>query len=243
MSTNFEIKTEVFEGPLDLLLSLIEKRKLFINDISLAQVADEYIEYIKRLDEFSVKNAADFVLIASTLVLIKSKSLLPTLSLTEEEQVSVEDLETRLKIYKRMRELGESIEKNFGAQIIFEKTVRKNSKIVFSPDKYTDNKNILSAIKEVISRLPKKEVVREAIVQKVVSLEETMDNLSERIKQNFKMSFKDFSGMGKKERVHVVVNFLAMLELVKQNIINVKQDIKFGDIDMESKDVGTPSYK
>lgn len=243
MSKKFEIKTEVFEGPLDLLLSLIEKRKLFINDISLAQVADEYIEHIKKLDEFSVKNAADFVLIASTLVLIKSKSLLPTLSLTEEEQVSVEDLEIRLKIYKQMRELGEGIEKKFGTQMIFEKTMHKNTVIVFSPDKYTDTQNIFTAIKDVLHKLPKKEVISQTIVQKVISLDEVMDDLASRIKNNFKMSFGEFSGMGKKERVHVVISFLAMLELVKQNIINVKQDMEFGNIDIESKEVCTPNYE
>ncbi len=244
LNEKFEIKTEVFEGPLDLLLSLIEKRKLFINDISLAQVADEYIEYVRNLENFSVKNTADFVLIASTLVLIKSKSLLPTLDLTGEEQESVEDLEKRLKIYKKMRELGESvIDKNFGRSMIFEKTVRKNKEIVFSPDKYTDKENLFISIKNVIARLPKKEIIPQTVVQKVVSLEEMMDNLSKRIKSNFKMSFKDFSEMGRKERVYVVVSFLAMLELVKQNVINVKQEIKFGDIDMESKEVGVPKYE
>ncbi|MFC1720885.1 segregation and condensation protein A [Patescibacteria group bacterium] len=243
MSSAFEIKTDVFEGPLDLLLSLIEKRKFFINDISLAAVADEYIEYTKRLEDFSVKNTADFVLVASTLVLIKSKSLLPTLSLTEEEKESVEDLETRLKIYKRMRELGEGIEKSFGKNMMFEKTIRKNTEMVFSPDKYTNTENIFASIKDVLKKLPKKDIIPQAVVQKVISLEERMDNLAERIKNSFKMSFTEFSGMGKKERVDVVVSFLAMLELVKQNVIDVKQDMKFGDIDIESKEVGTPKYE
>ena len=81
----FQIKTEAFEGPLDLLLALIEKRKLFISDISLAEVADDFIEYIKTFDEFPVDMTANFILIASTLLLIKSKSLLPSMTLTSEE--------------------------------------------------------------------------------------------------------------------------------------------------------------
>ena len=74
----YTVKTEAFEGPLELLLNLIEKRKLFISDISLAQVADDYIEYINKQEDFPMASTADFILVASTLVLIKSKSLLPT---------------------------------------------------------------------------------------------------------------------------------------------------------------------
>jgi hypothetical protein len=94
MDSEFQVKTHIFEGPLDTLLSLIEKRKLFINDISLAQVADDYISYVKSLNDFPIADSAHFILIASTLVLIKSKSLLPTLTLSEEEESSIEDLES-----------------------------------------------------------------------------------------------------------------------------------------------------
>ena len=81
----YTVKTEIFEGPLDLLLTLVEKRKLFINDISLSQVADDYVLHIKQYSEFPVGEVANFVLVASVLVLIKSKSLLPKLDLTQEE--------------------------------------------------------------------------------------------------------------------------------------------------------------
>ena len=100
MESSYNVKTHIFEGPLDTLLSLIEKRKLFINDISLAQVADDYISYVRSLTDFPLADSAHFVLIASTLVLIKSKSLLPNLSLTEEEQSNIDDLEDRLKHYQ-----------------------------------------------------------------------------------------------------------------------------------------------
>ena len=99
----FQIKTEVFEGPLDLLLNLIEKRKLFINDIALSKVADDYIAYLQSQEKFPIAQSADFLVIASTLLLIKSKSLLPNLNLSEEEQHDVNDLERRLKIYQRIK--------------------------------------------------------------------------------------------------------------------------------------------
>src|SRR3989344_9116880 len=93
----FHVKTEVFEGPLDLLLSLIEKHKLHINDVSLSKVTDDYISYVNAQVDFPMGQAADFILVASTLVLIKSKSLLPTLDLSKEEQGDIADLERRLK--------------------------------------------------------------------------------------------------------------------------------------------------
>src|ERR1035437_6794426 len=100
LDNSFKIKTEIFEGPLDLLLSLIEKRKLLINDIALSKVADDYIMYLQNQENFPMKDTADFLVIASTLLLIKSRSLLPGMEISEEEQYDINELEARLKIYK-----------------------------------------------------------------------------------------------------------------------------------------------
>ncbi|MDE2172553.1 MAG: segregation/condensation protein A, partial [Patescibacteria group bacterium] len=102
----FTVKTQTFEGPLDLLLDLIEKRKFFISDISLAKVTDDFITHIKQFENMPMGESAHFILVASTLLLIKSKSLLPELALSVEEQGDIRDLETRLKIYKRIKEAG-----------------------------------------------------------------------------------------------------------------------------------------
>jgi len=242
MGSGFTIKTEVFEGPLDLLLSLVEKRKLFINDISLAAVADDYISYIQRFQNLPVGHTANFILIASTLVLIKSKSLLPTLTLTEEEEGSIEDLQQRLKEYKRIKELSIHVKESFGKQIIFQRNQSTHREPVFSPDKKTSTESVLFAIKNIIAKLPKKEIISQAVVKKVVSLEEVIGNLTGRIQSALSLSFREFAGVGKKERVEVVVGFLAMLELVKQGVIDVVQEESFKDISMESKEVGVPKY-
>ena len=84
-TAGFAIKTETFEGPLDLLLHLIEKRQFFINDIALAKVTDDFIAYIQERKDMPMGEVAQFIVVASTLLLIKSKSLLPVLDLTEEE--------------------------------------------------------------------------------------------------------------------------------------------------------------
>ena len=101
----YTVKTEAFEGPLDILLSLIEKRKLHINDVSLSKVADDFIAYINSIEEFPLEESADFILIASTLILIKSKSLLPTLDLSIEEEEDISTLEDRLREYQKIKEL------------------------------------------------------------------------------------------------------------------------------------------
>lgn len=242
MDSAYNVKTHIFEGPLDTLLSLIEKRKLFINDISLAQVADDYIAYIKSLDNFPIADSAHFILIASTLVLIKSKSLLPTLQLSEEEQGSIDDLEDRLKQYQKYKALSTHLKERFGINVAYLRLPEKEKKVVFTPDKNTSVSRIHETIQQVIKQIPKKEFVPKAIVQKVISLEETIESLTKRITASMKMSFKDFSGMGKVEKVNVIVSFLAMLELVKQGIIQVRQDRDFHDIEMESEVVGVPRY-
>src|SRR3989344_3492921 len=237
----FKIKTEVFEGPIDLLLSLIEKRKLMINEISIAKVTDDFISYLQNRGEYSIKDTSDFLVIASTLLLIKSRSLLPSLSLTDEEKADIMDLELKLKIYKRIKELSVHIKSSFGKNILFFPNARKMEP-VFSPDSLMTKENITNAIFAVIKNLPKFEVKPRVMVSKVISLEEMIQDLTKRIQSSIKMSFKEFSGMGKTDKINVIVGFLAMLELVKQGLIEARQSDKFGDIHMETKSVGVPTY-
>lgn len=249
-SEHYNIKLEGFEGPFDLLLNLIEKRKLFINDISLSKVTDDYIAHIKNIESFPIAQSANFILVASTLLLIKSKSLLPALTLSTEEETSIEELERRLKIYKRMKELSRHIVERFGSTILFPPESGRPVVPVFSPDKNTTLPGILTAVRGIIASIPKVEKIPKAILKKVVSLEETIKLLTERITTSLKMSFKDFANhkgennatLSREDKIGVIVSFLAMLELVKQGIINVTQNKLFHDIDMETNNVGVPRY-
>ena len=242
MDSEYQVKTHIFEGPLDTLLALIEKRKLFINDISLAEVADDYIAYIKSLDDFPIADSAHFILIASTLVLIKSKSLLPTLTLSPEEEQNIEDLEARLREYQKYKSLSRHLKERFNINVEYLRQPSKEKIIVFAPDKNVSVNKIEETIRSIILQIPKKEIVPKAIIKKVISLEEMMENLAKRITKNIKMSFKDFAGVGKTEKVNVIVSFLAMLELVKQGIIQVRQDKSFHDIEIENQTVSIPRY-
>ena len=242
LQTQFKIKTPIFEGPLDLLLSLVEKRKLFINDISLAQVTDDFITHIQNFEDMPMGDSVQFILIASTLLLIKSKSLLPTLSLTEEEEQGIHDLETRLEIYQRIKDASIHIQKMFGDKILFAPQQSRVREPVFSPHSSMTLVSLAQAVKDALKALPKKEILPTAIVRKVVSLEEMIDTLTQRITSGLRMKFSEFSSVHKEERVNVIVSFLAMLELVKQGVIHVSQEATFGDIHMETKEIGVPRY-
>lgn len=237
---NYSVKTSVFEGPLDLLLDLVEKRKLFINDVSLAQVTNDFIAYIESHEEFPLSDTAEFIVVASTLMLIKSRSLLPGLPLTEDEEISIEELEERLRIYARVKELSAELKKLYGKSVIYEKTPSRKEVIVFSPDSKTDAANLSLALMRVLESLPKKEVIPKATVKKIVSLEETIMKLSERISKGARLHFKDFAGQ---DKISVIVGFLAMLELVKRGVLRVSQEEgRHNEIEMESEVVGVPSY-
>ena len=252
MPEDFKVKVGEFEGLLELVLDLIEKRKMHISDVSLSQVADEFIEYIKSFDEFPIADSADFILVASTLLLIKSKSLLPNLALTEEERGSIEDLENRLATYKKYKELSLNIDNMFGNFLYFANE-KKEMNIVFSPTPDISLLSIKNALHEVLQNLPQKvEELPKVMVEKIISLEEMVDKLSKRIEKSLKTSFsdfakastdkKDFSGIGRTEKVNVIVSFLAMLELIKQGLVRVSQDKHFEDIQIESESAGVPMY-
>lgn len=240
MPGNFAIKTDVFEGPLELLLDLIEKRKLLINDISLAAVTDDYIAYVKTLQEQHLHETAHFVLVASTLLLIKSKSLLPVLELTEEESQSVQDLEVRLKLYQLYRDRARELSERYGTVMLYEKTFVPDETPIFTPDARTTTDALLGALRDVITRLPKPVFRPQVSVRKVISLEEMIKRVEERVQKQFRLSFKDFTASG--ERHDIIVGFLAVLELVKQGSVLVEQEHHFHDIIIEREAVDAPRY-
>jgi len=242
MENTFEVTTEKFSGPLDLLLSLIEKRKLLINEISLSKITDDYINYVNSFDNSSIAEKSNFILIASTLLLIKSKSLLPTLQLTNEEEESIEDLEKRLKIYKRFKKVEPLINELFFKKPTYFKRDVKIEEISFRPTPKSNIQTLLEAIKNVIKNLPKTEVVPKAVLKKVISMEEMVEKLTTRVKQGINTSFKEFSNFGKAEKVDIIVGFLAMLQLVKDGMIEVEQESGYSDISINTKEFDTPNY-
>ncbi|MCD5381767.1 MAG: segregation/condensation protein A [Candidatus Pacebacteria bacterium] len=239
--TDFAVQTEVFSGPLELLIELIEKRKLLVNDISLATVTDDYIAHVAEMERNPLKETTRFVALASTLLLIKSKSLLPVLSLTSEEEESIEDLQDRLKQYQIFRDAGNIVADRFGKQIAYKKTYAPYSEPLFVTDKFTETDMLATAIQEVIAKLPKKEVRQKVRVRPVVSLEEMIDRLKQRVERQLRFGFKEFTGHSQ-EPTTVIVGFLAVLEMVKQGNVLVKQHARFSDIQIERESNQVPRY-
>jgi segregation and condensation protein A len=245
MEENFNVKTNVFEGPLELLLSLIEKRKLLVNDISLASVADDYVAHINNLEEFPVSDAANFLLIASTLVLIKSKSLLPTIELSDSEEFGIEELEKRIRLYERIKALSIHVKKHFGLHPMYSPEERPSNEIVFAPHEKMTIENLKTFMFALLKRLPKEVPTPKVLVEKIMNLDNMIIDLTARIQSNIKMSFLEFSkndGSSREKKMNIAVSFLAMLELVKQGIVRVQQEKMFDDIVMETDSPSVPNY-
>ncbi|MFA5933720.1 MAG: segregation/condensation protein A [Candidatus Paceibacterota bacterium] len=237
----YKVKTSVFEGPLELLLDLIERRKLFVNDVSLAQVTEDYINHIKTMnDGANMSDITSFIVVAATLILIKSKSLLPNINLTEDEESQITNLEDRLRLYQIIRDATVGIKERFGKQIIFEGGALVNNQPIWSPDSAITTPRMHQAINDVLNSIPKKEFLPKVNMKKVVSIEEMIDSLTARIQAGIKMSFKEFSRSKdaetiKEQKVYVIVGFLAMLELIREGILEAVQNDNFSDIEIEKR--------
>lgn len=249
VTEQYKIKQGTFEGPLDLLLSLIEQRKFFVNEVSLAEVTNDYVSYVRSISQSQtstdkhIASVSYFILVAATLILIKSKSLLPNLELTEDENEKINDLEARLKLYQIIKNASLEIKNIFGTKIIFSPCERVWSEPLFSPDPLINTSNISKSILEVINHLPKKiEKLPELEVKKIINIDEVMNNLTDRIQTAMNLSFREFSRSSEAQneqevKVHIIVSFLAMLELVREGLIDVIQNTSFEDIKINKQEI------
>ncbi len=241
MPNEFKVKAGEFEGPLELLLDLVEKKKLHISQVSLAQVADDYVAHLKSDTKIPMGDMANFILVASTLMFIKSLSLLPTLSLSEEEKGDIADLERRLKLYEQMRQLSAGIKERFGATSAYTQQIAPAREVIFAPSRELSVANLLATAKSLIAALPKPESLPQVVVKKIISLEEAIADLTERVSQALKLKFSDYAAT-KGDRVNIIVSFLGMLELVKQGVVDVRQELNFAEIELEPRAAGVPRY-
>jgi segregation and condensation protein A len=238
----FAVKTEVFEGPLELLIELVEKRKLLINDISLAEVTDEYMQRVSLMQELSLPNTVQFVTLAATLLLIKSKSLLPVLELTDEEEESIEDLQDRLKQYQLYRDAAVPLSSAFGQTVLHEPRYTPPREPLFVPDTFCTTSELQEAMKRVLHNLPREAAPKvKATVRQTISLEDMMSKLQKRIEQQMKTRFSELR-RNEPEHKNVIVGFLAILELFKQGDILITQGGRYEDIHMESSKASIPKY-
>ncbi|MDP3784815.1 MAG: segregation/condensation protein A [bacterium] len=228
---SYKIKLEQFEGPLDLLLDMIEAKKLSISSVSLARITDEYVKYIKTLQNFPREEVADFLVVAATLMLIKSRALLPGLELSPEEEEDISNLESRLKLLGRLRELSANIKIDWLEHPIFSREAFYGIDFGFIKPVNLKLADLTSALSDLVRSFPKISALPEKTLEKIVSIEEKMVELVGRLSLRLKSSFHEL--VKSKNKLELIVGFLALLELVKQGALLVKQEERFGRIDLE----------
>lgn len=221
-------------------MDLIEARRMPISEVSLAEVCDAYMKYVEGLPGMPLGETAQFVLVASTLLLIKSRSLLPTLDLTNEERESVAELEKRLARYAVFRKAAKLLRAQWGSAPLLLPLRAPKRESVFVPAE-SSIETIHAAVRRLVSALPKPAALAQAAVAPVLALEDVIVNLKGRLTRAFRARFSDITkGADKESRV---VYFLAILELVRHGHASVTQERLFEDITIEAEGVaGVPTF-
>ncbi len=222
-----------FNGPLDKLLELIETKKLEITEVSLANVTADFLAYLEELKRESREEEypsilADFLLVASKLLLIKSKALLPSLELSEEEEKDIKDFEARLKLYQELKKTQGNIKEKWNVfPVMFGRELFMTQEIVFYPPSHISVNIIHESLKTLIDQFKKVIRPEKTIKSEMINLKQKIEEIMNRI-TSAPISFKNLSSSGTREEI--IVLFLAILHLVRQQIIDVTQKNHFDEI-------------
>ena len=235
---SYGVKLEVFEGPLDLLLYLIKREEIDIYDIPVAHITRQYLEYVELIKMVNIEQAGDFVLMAATLMKIKSQMLLPRQQEDEEEEEDPrEELVRRLLDYQRYKEIAEWMdEREIDQKDVFYRTFGPGIKSQEEPKEgpliTATLFDLLYAFRVVLESAPKVPLHR--IRGSEVHIEEQMDFILMILDKRKKILFMDLvSGQG---RLAMIVTFIAILELIKTQRISAVQNRQYEDIWIHKKE-------
>ncbi|OGL74543.1 hypothetical protein A3C96_01260 [Candidatus Uhrbacteria bacterium RIFCSPHIGHO2_02_FULL_60_10] len=224
----FSVKLEKFEGPLDILLQLIEQEQLEISEVSLSQVTDGFLKMLDANPQIPLEELVDFLVVASKLLFIKSRLLLPLGGLTGEEEGPT--LETQLRIYKEYLDASKVIHNIIGKRrFLFVHDKLPKIDIGFSPPEGFGTAEMAAMMTAAVKRLEVLVHVPSAILEKTVSIHEKINEIRGLLKRVKRSSFRSML-LSAGNRTEIVVCFLALLELVKQRAVTVSQDGQFNDI-------------
>jgi segregation and condensation protein A len=229
MTAMYEIKTEKFNGPLDLLLQLIDEDKLGITEVSLSQVTDQYLARLEKMTERDPEELADFLVVAARLLLLKSRALLP-----EIEEEEPDDLAGQLKLYKEFVEAAQKIKAliSEGRFTFSRDRLPIKTKPEFSPPPALKLVEMKNAFLAVLRRLDPLIKLPKLMIEKAISLQQKILEIHNLLKQEKYFSFGKLVE-GAKSKTEIIVNFLALLELLKQQKLRVKQGNVFREIVVE----------
>ena len=232
-----ELNLEKFQGPLGILLKLIEQEEMDITEIALAKIADEFLAYVETSENIGPEEMADFLVMAARLLYIKSKALLPYLVSAEEEE-EITELENQLKMYKEFIDASVKIAELVGAKkflfspLVINKNFRrpKKEKPSFIPPAGINQTLLHDRFAELLDRLNKKEEpLDESSLVGKISIDERIDYIRDMLSKKLRFSFSQFLKTAT-SRTEVIVNFLAVLELAKQRELTFEQDDLFSEI-------------
>ncbi len=246
---DYKVMLEVFEGPLDLLLYLIKKDEVDIYDIPIGRITDQYMEYLRLMKVLDLNIAGDFIVMSATLMLIKSRMLLPVEERPDQEEEDEEDprwdLVRQLVEYKKFKDAADHLE---DLEVHMENVFGRESEHVelgAPPDVDLRDASIfdlISSLNEALGRVQEEDL--QEIFAEEYTVSQKVTYIVETIKATRRLCITDlFAGM--KSRQEIVCTFLAVLELIKLNRIAVVQDDHFGNIvvnqrEPEKSEVDTP---
>lgn len=230
----YTVSTPVYEGPLDLLLQLIERAELDINSLALAQVTEQYLEHMKKLEQTAAEEVSAFLVIAAKLIQIKSESLLPRPPQREEgEEDPGEALAQQLKAYKRFKELSLFLEQRETDSLRTYLRVAPGPQLETTADlSGIDLADLIAAAYAIFSQEIDKPALGTVVTAPRITIREKIAYITRYLSQNKKISFRQLLG-NQPLRLEVVVTFLAMLELVKRHLVYTRQQTNFGEIELE----------
>ena len=236
----YNIKLENFEGPLDLLCHLVDKNKMDIDKVNITQITDQYIEYLNTMEELNLEIASEFIVMLSTLVYLKSKSLLPK-EVENEEEITEEELIRRIIEYKKYKEIIKTLRENYNK---YSRRIFKLPEKIELPSRKLERKyeknNIVESYKSLIEKNESKKnknainIEKIAILENVTVASKVKDIFRELIKTK-KFIFSKLCSNKKYTKLETVTAFSGMLELSRRNKIITEQQENFGDIWLKKK--------
>lgn len=243
----YQLELKNFKGPLEKLLELIEAEKLDVNEVSMAKVTDDFLKYLETLKgadgggELTVFRAdlrtlADFISIASRLIFLKSRYLLPGLSLTEDEEADIKDLEERLKRYQDLKPALRHLNRLWSERhtsysrpyFLGRGTGLAPGQKVFYPGRNLSLEALTESLRRIFETFKTEAIETETIKEKIITLEEKVSEVLARLDKEGDTHFKHLSG--EKSRGEMIVVFLAILHLAREQLILLEQMENFSDI-------------
>lgn len=226
-----KLELEQFSGPLDLLLALIKDSKLDITELALSKVTEQYLQYLDKLEEQKkAEELADFLVIGTRLLFLKSRMLLPQFAPEEEEGPSLQD---QLALYKSFVDASHKVNKlwmNKHWSIFRIEPPRKAKEFV--PPENLSNENIKQSMLLLLSRLKPLKPLPQTTIDRAISMKDRIDKIRNLINKSHRVEFHEILENAK-NKTEIIVSFLALLELVKQKTVGLKQSETFGDIVIE----------